>query len=220
MYQSLTSISYAKSNSTGHGLSVATAPALRGPWSYQFEVLNELTGSYVSNRTDTDVWAPDVKFFNDTYYLFYSFHTNDHSIPLQTFDLCVATSPTMDADSWVDHGPMDVPGVSDPTEYVRLDGNLIANASNPSGIAIPYMAFGSYNWGVYGVNVSDDFLRVATTNEQPAMLVADQQNPGEYPGNKTEGPYQLEKDGFIYLFYSVSHRAHIAQARRVTLRLS
>ena len=195
---------YAKSNSTGHGLSVATAPALRGPWNYQFEVLEQLPGSYLSNRTDTDVWAPDIKYVNNTYYLFYSIHSNDYSVPPQTFDLCVATSPTMEPDSWTDHGPMGVPGVSDPTEYVRLDGNLIANASDPSGIALPYMAFGSYNWGLYGVAISSDYLKVAVEDAQPTLLVADQQNPGAYAGNKTEGAFQLENDGFIYLFYIVS----------------
>lgn len=166
--------------------------------------MTQLPRSYISNRTDTDVWAPDVKLINNTYYLFYSIHTNDHSVPPQTFDLAVATSPSMEPNSWTDQGPMGVPGVSNPTEYERLDSNLVSTACDPSGASsAPFMAFGSSNWGLYGFPVTADYLKIVE-GATPQLLVADQLNPGNYSGNKTEGPFQLENQAYIYLFYSVS----------------
>lgn len=201
---------FAKSNSSGHGLSVSTSPALRGPWSYNYEILLTLTEPYVTNRSDTDVWAPDVKFIDGLYYLFYSIHTNGFSDPIQTFDMAVATSETLEQDSWVDHGSMNVPVGIPPESYVRLDGNVIASADDPSGASQKYMAFGSYQYGLYGMELSDDWLRIRDGGV-PQLLIADQPNPEPYTGNKTEGPFFLENEGFIYMIYSVSTTTNISE---------
>ncbi|CRG87822.1 Arabinan endo-1,5-alpha-L-arabinosidase A [Talaromyces islandicus] len=196
---------YSKSNETGQGLSVATAPALGGPWNYAFEILTELVNPMASDRVATNVWAPEVHYVNGTYYLFYSINTAPFN-----FDLCVATSPDMEPDNWTDHGSMNVPisttGDDQATEsYVRLDGNMLADSTDPSGVdGFHYMTFGSYQWGLYGFQVSDDLLTImdgATVD----MVYLEQYNLGEYAGNKTEGPYLLTNNGYVYFFYSIGN---------------
>lgn len=176
---------YSKSNNTGDGLSVATAPALGGPWNYAFEILTELVNPMASDRSATNVWAPDVHFVNGTYYMFYGINTAPFN-----FDLCVATSPDMEQDSWTDHGSMNVPksntGDDQATEsYVRLDGNMLADSTDPSGVdGFHYMVFGSYQWGLYGFQVSPDLLTIKD-GESVDMIYLEQYNPGIYSGNKT-----------------------------------
>ena len=159
------------------------------------------------------------------------FYTVEHPDGANTcFDQCVATSPSMERDSWTDHGSMNLPvppleHASDGTDrppYVRLDGNLLASTEDPQGIAEPkYMVFGeyvslcrapadvlgSYQFGLYGVPLTDDLLTVAP-GASPQLIMADQyQTPaadvqGDLSGNYTEGPYQLVHGNYIYLFYS------------------
>lgn len=124
----------------------------------------------------------------------------------------------MEGGSWTDHGSMNIPspGLEKSSDgsyrvpYVRLDGNLLATSDDPQGIQNPkYMVFGSYQFGLYGVPLTDDLL-TAVPGAQPKLIIADQYQPpakdipadGDRSGNYTEGAYQLQHGNYIYLFYS------------------
>lgn len=217
---------FSKSNVTGQGIQVATAPAMAGPWSYAYQALpgalnNSLnTGpSGKNNRPYINLWAPEAHYINGMYYLFYTIFTNGSASQAFVFDLCVATSSNLQANSWIDHGSMGLPlDTSTPLRYVRLDGSLLAADTDPSGAvsATPYMAFGSYNGGLYGMQLTDDYLRIrpgSTISE----LVADQPNPypyyylnenctmRTYYPNRTEGALLLQHKNYNYLFYSIGN---------------
>lgn len=211
---------YSKSNDTGLGLSVAIAPSLHGPWEYAFEVLaGPLKSKTCTNRSNTNVWAPEIHFVNGTYYLYYSVNC-----PPFEFDLCVATSATMEQNSWVDHGSMNVPTaksqipnqiphqptVSAIPQYVRLDGSLLASDSQPKGAATPhYMIFGSYQFGLYGFPVSNDLLTIAPGGAvEPIIIDQLTQGPdvgfanGDVAPNATENANLLAHGNYVYLFYA------------------
>lgn len=142
---------FAKANHTGLGLTVATAPALRGPWNYAYEILNPQKTSLLSPiATDPpvlNVWAPEIHYLNQQYYLYYGLNT-----PPFTFDQCIATSPDMSEGSWTDHGSMGIPEAPQEVplgetyeipKYVRLDGSLLAPAGDPHSVTDDrYMVFG------------------------------------------------------------------------------
>ena len=53
---------YSKGNTTGAGLNVATAPSLRGPWEYAFDVLSGPLKSPVgADYNNTWRWAPEIR---------------------------------------------------------------------------------------------------------------------------------------------------------------
>lgn len=95
---------------THHNFTIATAPSITGPW--------ERHGSALRNGSTIDLpmpaakngepplkyelpalWAPDVLLINDTYYMTYSVTRGG-----SPSEIGCATSKTMEADSWEDHG--------------------------------------------------------------------------------------------------------------------
>ncbi|KAK3179509.1 hypothetical protein K4F52_009081 [Lecanicillium sp. MT-2017a] len=122
----------------------------------------------------------------------------------------------MEPGSWTDHGSMNIPvpplelssdGSYRPP-YVRLDGNLLVDSFDPQGTSmVKYMVFGSYQFGLYGVALSDDLLTMKP-GSVPYLIIADQyqrpSEPGQFDqsGNYTEGPYQLAHGDWLYIFYS------------------
>lgn len=95
----------------------------------------------------------------------------------------------MELDSWTDRGSTNVrksnTGDDQATEsYVRLDGNMLADSTDPSGVdGFHYMVFGSYQWGLYGCQVSTDLLTVKD-GESVDIIYLEQYNPDIYSGNK------------------------------------
>ncbi|KAK4496977.1 hypothetical protein PRZ48_011426 [Zasmidium cellare] len=82
-------------------------------------------------------------------------------------------------------------------QWRRIDGNILSDASDPQGVVSPYMAFNSFGYGIYGIELNSDYL--TAKNVEPKLLIKSQDQPG---GNRTEGAFQLRHNGYIYLFYS------------------
>lgn len=84
---------------TTHDLvGIGKAPTLSGYWEHAGSVLRGQSIIDLPGRNDT--WAPDVHKVGDTFYLYYSvstFGSQDSAIGL-------ATSKTLEAGSWTDHG--------------------------------------------------------------------------------------------------------------------
>lgn len=192
---------FAKSNSSGEGLTVATADTLRGTWEYKYQILRgALKDPQAADRSDFNLWAPEIHYFNSLYHIYYTISGG----PNDLLDLCVATSPSMNLGSWTDHGSMGVPISKTTPEqgYVRLDGNLLTSSDDTSGVdSDHYMVFGSSQWGLYGFPVSSDLLTMKSGGKVQEIIV-DQYNTGQDAGNRTEGPFQFRNGKYIYLFYS------------------
>ncbi|KAK4496976.1 hypothetical protein PRZ48_011425 [Zasmidium cellare] len=104
---------FSKGDHPGDGINVATSDSLSGQWHLNFTILGQLSdisksdcvsGTYKSQNfanSDLNRWAPEVHFINNQYYLFYTVEDQKNGY---CFDQCVATSPSMDAGTWTDHG--------------------------------------------------------------------------------------------------------------------
>lgn len=119
----------------------------------------------------------------DLYYVYYSvsaFGSQDSAIGL-------ATSPTMNSNSWTDRGSIGIQ--SDPSKpYNAIDANLI----NAGGTY--YLSFGSFWQDIFQVEMNGD----ATKSVSPAYNIA-YQPAGEHA---IEGPYLYRHGDHYYLFFS------------------
>ncbi len=122
------------------------------------------------------IWAPDIHYFNDMYYLYYSLSTwND---PNPAIGVAVSESPE---GPFIDHGKLfdsDEIGVGnsiDPFVFITEDNEK-------------WMFWGSFR-GLYAIQLSDDGF--STVGEKVHIA-----------GDSFEATYIIQKDGYYYLFAS------------------
>ena len=143
----------------------------------------------MSKPADIETQAPDVFESNGIYYLYYAVST----VGSQNSDIGVATSSSLAAGSWTDHGSIGIPSNND--SYNRIDPNLFQHdADSPF-----YLSFGSYWDNIFQVRMQD-----------PPLVIDGEIVHLEY--NSTverapdEGSYQFHQtvDGtdYYYLFFS------------------
>lgn len=138
----------------------------------------------------TDIWAPDISFYNDRYHLYYSvstFGSNRSAIGL-------ATNATLDPESddfeWVDQGM-----VVDSTRadnYNAIDPNLIVDADG-----IPWLAFGSFWSGIRMRRLDYETGKPSAEDTTLYWLARRTVNSGS-----VEAPFIIRKDDYYYLFVS------------------
>ncbi len=146
-------------------------------WSYIAPALE----SYPSWRNDdAGVWAPDINYYNDQYYLYYSYSkwgsTENPGIGL-------AISDTPDG-PFVDQGPVFREADLGMTNAIDSEFLVVAGT--------PYLIWGSW-YGIYGVQLTDD-----GTEYVPGTTF-------HLAGDKREGPMIIRENGYYYLFYSTGH---------------
>ncbi len=148
------------------------------------------------------IWAPDISYHNNRYYLFYSvsaFGKNTSCIGL-------ATNTTLDQFSpdyrWVDHGKV-VQSVPYRDFWNAIDPNLIVDEHGTG-----WLTFGSFWGGIKMVKLNSDFTKVDTTEEwhtlakRPGDQVPDDADPGN---GAIEAPFIIRKEGYYYLFVSFDY---------------
>jgi arabinan endo-1,5-alpha-L-arabinosidase len=132
-----------------------------------------------------DLQAPDVHLVNGQYYLYYAVST----FGSQNSAIGLATSPTMEAGSWTDHGAVGI--ASDSTKpYNAIDPNLILSGSTY------YMNFGSFWHDIYQVQM--DTSNPLTKGSNSAYNIAFNSTGTD----AEEGSYIFFFDGFYYLLIS------------------
>jgi arabinan endo-1,5-alpha-L-arabinosidase len=149
------------------------------------------------------IWAPDVSYYNGTYYLFYalsSFGINNSAIG-------VATNTTLDSKApaykWVDHGKV-IESFNNITPWNAIDPNVITDEAGT-----PWLVFGSFYTGIHIVKLSPDRLSVAeSTENMPIIASRDNKyrnwDPALGPGvNNIEGAVIFKHNNYYYLFASV-----------------
>ncbi len=136
---------------------------------------------------DARLWAPDIRYMNGKYYLYYVVTQTTVTPDRHDNAIGVATAPTPTG-PWTDSGEPVVgprrggPGDNfkwtfDPSEFTDEDGTR-------------YLYYGSYYGGIWVTELSDDGTR---TVGEPTMVAID---------NRYEGAYVIRHDRFYYLFGS------------------
>uniref|UniRef100_M4B9K9 arabinan endo-1,5-alpha-L-arabinosidase n=1 Tax=Hyaloperonospora arabidopsidis (strain Emoy2) TaxID=559515 RepID=M4B9K9_HYAAE len=179
--------------STGGGIAVHTADDLVGPWEYKGSVLPKGTKLKLTDhemkpwKGAMDVWAPDVHFVDNTYYLYYSAVRNTSFDGHNMAAIGVATSPTMEIGTWKDLSGIGIQS-NDNSKYNAIDPNLFEENGNL------YMIFGSYETGLFQ----------ASMKNSPTAVIPDTYIKLAYqPKNHAiEGATMFKYGRFNYLFFS------------------
>lgn len=170
-----------------------TADSLYGPWE-----------KVTTTMADRESGAPQVYNLNGTYYMYYNSHTFNYTSSGVTnpnateyehdSSIYVGTSTTMEPGSWTDHGRLNITWKQ---EYNQLDASLLTidNATH-------YLAFGSYQTGIYQVPLANPPLEL--TEDALNQTVHLEQNSTSLGASQdiTEAGFQYYRDGYYYLFFS------------------
>ncbi|EAW09988.1 arabinan endo-1,5-alpha-L-arabinosidase [Aspergillus clavatus NRRL 1] len=167
--------------STGNKISYASSSSIKGPWTVLGSVLPR--GSSINLPGKTDLWAPDISLVNGAYHLYYSvsaFGSQDSAIGL-------ATSATMDPNSWTDHGSTGIRSSSS-KPYNAIDANLFHDGGNY------YMTFGSFWHDIYQAPMNSAATAVSSGPYNIAY------NPSGT--HAVEGAFMYKFGKYYYLFFS------------------
>lgn len=144
------------------------------------------------------IWAPDIAWYRDRYYLFYSvsrFGKNTSAIGLASNSTLHRESPNF---QWQDQGALieSVPGRDD---WNAIDPNLVLDKKGK-----PWMSFGSFWSGIQMVPLKSDLSGVAgkvqTIASRPRNT--DQNEPGN---GAIEAPFIVQRGAFFFLFVSFDY---------------
>ena len=172
------------SNYNFHLIKIARSSDL-ARWTYLGDVFTARP-SWVA--ATAGLWAPDIKFFNNQYYLYYA--TPDTSLPGGGAAIGVATSANPTG-PWTDSGQPVVP----PMDAACCPGSRRA-VIDPDVIDVAgqkYIYFGSFFGGLSVRTLSADGLTSDPASEQLIALA-----------DRYEGTNVIERNGFFYLFGSAT----------------
>ncbi|KIW60517.1 hypothetical protein PV05_00729 [Exophiala xenobiotica] len=181
--------------STNGNIAIASAPNLTGPWEYQGAMLPN--GSEIQVIENQEIWAPDVFLVDDTYYAYYAVSL----VGLQTSDIGLATSDTLEAGTWTDQGSLGLPKSN---SYNLIDPNLFRESST----APFFMSFGSAWNGIYQTQLSSPPDSESDSNgTSPNNIAYNSTHPVNGSGPAiVEGSFQFwwlqGGTKYYYLFFS------------------
>lgn len=185
---------------TGKGISVFSSKDLKN-WNKEPAVFKEkpVWADSVAADFKNHIWAPDISFHNNTYYLYYSVS----AFAKNTSAIGVTTNTTLDskdpAYKWVDHGIV-IQSVPNRDMWNAIDPNLTFDENNT-----PWLAFGSFWEGLKMVKLNPDLKSVAQPQEWYSISKRERGTGFEdtHPGNAAlEAPFIFKKNGYYYQFLS------------------
>jgi arabinan endo-1,5-alpha-L-arabinosidase len=147
-------------------------------------------------------WAPDISYYNDRYYLYYSvsaFGKNTSCIGLVTNKTLDPASPDF---KWVDHGKV-VQSIPGRDMWNAIDPNLAVDDNNTA-----WLAYGSFWNGLKLVKLNNDRLSVAqpeewhTVSSRPRSFGIPDTSAGDAA---LEAPFIFKKGKYYYLFVSFDY---------------
>jgi arabinan endo-1,5-alpha-L-arabinosidase len=170
--------------STGGKIAIHSAPAITGPWTYKGAAIP--SGSKINKAGKDDLWAPDVTKVGSVYYLYYSVS----SFGSQDSAIGVATSTTLDVNSWTDLGATGVASVAG-KQYNAIDPNVVYDGSNY------YMVYGSFWQDIFQVKMANPPKKMASdaVNTNVAFVPSGT--------HAQEGAFTYKYGSYYYLFFSV-----------------
>ena len=154
-------------------------------WTYMGDAFSERPG-WVAD--DVGLWAPEIKYFNGQYYLYYTAPWTD--LPGGGSAIGVATSPNP-LGPWTDSGgpvvePHPAPCCPDSRRWV-FDPEIVEVG------AVRYIFYGSYFGGISARLLTPDGLHSDPASQTQITI-----------DNKYEGPEVVLRDGYYYLFVSAT----------------
>jgi arabinan endo-1,5-alpha-L-arabinosidase len=166
---------YGTEDDWGDGNGARYIPIIRSSnlidWEYVGEAFN-----FKPNWKQGGLWAPDITFYKDKYYLYYSLSV--WGDPNPGIGVAISDSP---AGPFEDQGPL----------FTSKEIG-VANSIDPFFYAedgTPYLFWGSFH-GIYGIQLSEDGL--STVGEKFPIA-----------GNAFEAPFIIKRDGAYYFFGSI-----------------
>lgn len=185
---------------TGKGINVLSSKDLKN-WQPEPPIFKEKPHwvDVVVPNFDNHIWAPDISFHNNTYYLYYSVS----AFAKNTSAIGVATNTTLNpkdpAYKWIDHGIV-IQSQPNRDMWNAIDPNLVFDDSNT-----PWLTFGSFWEGLKMVKLNPDLKSIA--NPQEWHTIAKRKRsfdlPDTDPGDAAlEAPFIFKKKGYYYLFLS------------------
>lgn len=185
---------------TGNGISVFSSKDLK-KWDKQPQVFKEkpVWADGVAVDFKNHIWAPDISFHNNMYYLYYSVS----AFAKNTSAIGVATNTTLDPSDknykWVDQGIV-IQSQPNRDMWNAIDPNLTFDENNT-----PWLAFGSFWEGLKLVKLNPDLKSIAQPQEwhtiakrKRSFELADS-DPGD---GALEAPFIFKKNGYYYQFLS------------------
>lgn len=175
--------------STGGSLQIRSSTNLK-TWRYEGTVFDTIP-SWVTKTVGpiTDLWAPDVSYFDGFYHLYYAgsqFGTNTSVIGLATN---VTLDPASPRYHWVDRGLVLSSTTSD--TYNAIDPSVVLDAGH-----VPWLAFGSF-WT--GIKLRRLDARTGKPARADTRLYALAFRPDT---NAIEAPFITRRGHYYYLFVS------------------
>lgn len=181
----------------GGTIQIATSRDAGTTWEYSGTIWPEIPAWLDARLPGLDnLWAPEVYEHDGTYYLYYSasvFGTNTSVTALATNTTLDPTDPDY---AWVDQGEVvssPVVGLPNGATFNAIDAGIVEGADGT-----PYMAIGSYWYGIWLVELEWPSGKPVADWRETAVNIADR----FMPGNPIEAPFIYAHDGYYYLFVS------------------
>jgi len=168
---------YGTQDAWEHAVDFRYAPIIRSRDLVDWEYIGDAFDSVPDWKGHAFIWAPDIQYFNDQYYLYYSlsvWHDPNPGIGVATADS--PEGPFTDHGKLFDSDEIGVNNSIDPYVHITDEGRL-------------WMFWGSFH-GIYAIELTSDGLDYMGEKVHIA-------------GNAFEAPYIVEKDGYYYFFGSI-----------------
>ncbi|MGV8879915.1 MAG: arabinan endo-1,5-alpha-L-arabinosidase [Sphingobacteriaceae bacterium] len=185
---------------TGQGISVFSSKDLKN-WQKEPPVFEEKPGWVDGMVPDfkNHIWAPDISFHNNLYYLYYSVSAFGKNTSAIGVTINTTLDPKDSAYKWIDQG-MVIQSIPNRDLWNAIDPNLAFDGNNT-----PWLSFGSFWEGLKLVKMNADLKSIAKPEEWHTIAkrkrtfgFADT-NAGDAA---IEAPFIFKKNGYYYLFSS------------------
>jgi arabinan endo-1,5-alpha-L-arabinosidase len=198
--------------STGGGIQIRTSPDLVR-WRFTGTVFATIP-SWVTDAVGliSDLWAPDVSYFNGLYHLYYA----GSQFGMNTSVIGLATNTTLDPSSpryhWIDRGLVIQSTASH--DFNAIDPSVVVDTTH-----VPWLVFGSF-WSGIKLRRLDARTGKLSTADTPLYSLAARPAP-----DAIEAPYIVHRGHYYYLFVSFdfccrgaqsTYRIMVGRGQRVT----
>ncbi|TRX28883.1 arabinan endo-1,5-alpha-L-arabinosidase [Flavobacterium franklandianum] len=185
---------------TGKGISVFSSKDLK-TWNKEPAIFPEkpLWVNQVVSDFDNHIWAPDISFHNNMYYLYYSVSAFAKNTSAIGVTINTTLDPKDPAYKWVDQGIV-IQSIPNRDLWNAIDPNLTFDENNT-----PWLAFGSFWEGLKMVKLNSDLISIAQPEEW--FTIAKRKRTFELadtdPGDGAlEAPFVFKKNDYYYQFLS------------------
>jgi arabinan endo-1,5-alpha-L-arabinosidase len=170
---------------TGGTLGVRSSTNIQN-WSGAGNVLNSVPGWVATATSATDLWAPDISYFNGSFHVYYAgstFGSNNSVIGL-------STTKTLQSPNWIDQGLVLQSKTSDNFNAIDPSVSFDQNCT-------PWLAFGSFWSGIKLRKLDSATGKLATDDTTLYSLASRPKN-----GGAIEASSIVSHNGYYYLFAS------------------